>query len=105
MADEDHSSKGMKPDFFFRKDALSMVIGDLHGPGLYVRLDSEPPDSVRLHIQFSDNCVRSGKTLLRAWPEFRQRVQDSGIVKRMVFESTTKNLIGFCSRCFGFRNV
>lgn len=99
--DEDH--KGMEAEFFFREDALAMVIGDVRGPGLYVRLDSEPPDSVRLHIQFGPSLVKSGKTLLRAWPEFKARVEAAG-VKRMVFESKSRHLIGFCSRCFGFKS-
>ncbi len=102
LADEDH--KGMDPDFFFRQDALAMVIGDLSGPGLYVRLDSEPPDSVRLHIQFGENRVKSAKTLLKAWGEFRTRILAAG-VRRIVFESHSYALIGFCCRCFGFRQV
>lgn len=104
MADAEHHEKGMTPDFFFKEDSLAMVIGDLQGPGLYIRLDSEPPDSVRLHIQFSENAVKSGKTLLRAWPQFKERVQGAG-VKRMVFETVNPSLSGFCIRCFGFKRV
>lgn len=102
--DPEHSAKGMTPDFFFKDDTLPMVIGDLCGPGLYVRLDSEPPDSVRLHVQFGPDKVRSGKSLLRAWPTFRAHVEASG-VKRMVFESLSPQLVGFCRRCFGFTSV
>src|SRR5258708_27763139 len=79
LADPEHSQLGMEAEFFFRKDAISMVIGDVQGPGLYVRLDSEPPDSVRLHIQFGPSLVKSGKTLLRAWPEFKARVEAAGV--------------------------
>jgi hypothetical protein len=104
LADSEHHEKGMTPDFFFSEKSLAMVIGDLRGPGLYIRLDSEPPESVRLHIQFSDNYVRSGKTLLRAWPTFKARVEAAG-VKRMVFESVSPRLAGFCKRCFGFARV
>lgn len=100
--DPDHS--GMDAEFFYREDSLAMVVGDVSGPGLYIRLDSEPPESVRLHIQFSDNTVRSGKTMLRAWPEFKSRIESAGL-KRMVFESRSPRLIGFCSRCFGFSRV
>jgi hypothetical protein len=101
LSDSEHSEKGMTPEFFFQEHTIGMVIGDLSGPGLYIRMDSEPPSSVRLHIQFSDNEVRSGKTLLKAWPEFRTRVAAAG-VKRIVFESVSPRLIGFCKRCFGF---
>lgn len=103
LTDPEHHALGMEPEFFFREDALSMVIGDVQGPGLYVRIDSEPPDSVRLHIQFGPSLVKSGKTLLRAWPEFKARVEAAG-VKRMIFESKSRHLIGFCSRCFGFKS-
>ena len=104
MADPDHREKGMSPEFFFKEHTFAMVIGDLRGPGLYVRLDSEPPDSVRLHIQFSENAVKSGKTLLKAWPQFKERIQASG-VHRIVFESHSDSLTGFCKRCFGFKQI
>jgi hypothetical protein len=104
MNDEEHKEKGMSAEFFFSDHALAMVIGDLYGPGLYVRLDSEPPDSVRLHIQFGPSFVRSGKTLLRAWPEFKDRVIKAGI-RRMVFESKSPSLVGFCRSCFEFSRV
>ena len=100
--DPDH--QGMKPDFFFNKGSMSLVLEDVFGPGLFVRIDPEPPSSVRLHIQFSPSEVRSGKTLLRGWPEFSKRIWGSGI-SRMVFESRTSHLIGFCRRCFGFQRV
>jgi len=91
----------MTPDFFFQPGSLSLAIGE--PVGLYVRVDPEPPQSVRLHIQFGRNESRSGKTLLRAWPEFKQRIVEAG-VRRMVFESASPRLIGFCKRCFGFQH-
>jgi hypothetical protein len=103
-ADPEHSAKGMTPDFFFNPTSISMAIGDYSGPGIFVRVDPEAPSSVRLHIQFSDNEVRSGKAMLRGWPTFSQGIWNSG-VKRMVFESKSPLLIGFCKRCFGFSKV
>lgn len=103
-SDPEHSAKGMGPEFFFQDCQLSLVLGDDQGPGIYVRVDPEAPDSVRIHIQFSPNEVRSAKTLLRAWPEFSQRIWDSG-VKRMVFESKSQLLAAFCKRAFHFRRV
>lgn len=105
MADPEHHEKGVTPDFFFSPDAVQMVIGDMYGPGLFVRIDSEPPDSVRLHIQFSTDQVKSAKSMLRAWPTFAERIAATKIVKRIVFESVTPRLIGFCCRAFGFRRV
>ena len=105
LADDEHREKGLTPDFFFSPGAMQMVIGDLHGPGLFVRIDSEPPDSVRLHIQFSTDQVRSAKSMLRAWPTFKARIAGTGLVHRIVFESASKSLIGFCCRAFGFRRV
>lgn len=95
---------GMKPEFFFDSEKLSLVLGDDQGPGLYVRCDPESPDAVRLHIQFSPNELKSAKTMLRAWPEFSARIWESG-VKRMVFESRSKLLIAFCRRTFGFKRI
>lgn len=95
----------MKPDFFFSNAGLSMVLGDVQGPGLYVRLDSEPPESVRLHIQYGPNFIRSGKTMLRGWAQFKERVTAAAGVNRMVFKSKSLQLVGFCQRCFGFTRV
>lgn len=103
-SDPEHSAKGMQPDFFFATDRLSLVLGDDEGPGIYVRVDPEAPESVRIHIQFSPNEVRSAKTLLRAWPEFSRRIWESG-VKRMVFESKSSLLTAFCKRAFHFEQV
>lgn len=100
-ADPDHSGKGMTSDFFFRAGSLSMAIGE--PVGLYVRLDPEPPESVRLHIQFGPNQKKSGMTLVKAWPEFLEHVRKAGM-KRMIFESVSPQLIGFCKRCFGFQH-
>lgn len=104
IADPDHSGIGMKPDFFFSGGSLSLVLADQHGPGLFIRVDPEAPESVRLHIQFSPNYVKSAKMLLRGWKEFAQGVWNSG-VKRMVFESQSLTLTGFCTRVFGFKRV
>lgn len=101
-ADPEHSEKGMQPEFFFRNGSLSLAIGE--PVGLYVRLDPEPPESVRLHIQFGPNQRKSGMTLVRAWPVFLERVKDSG-VKRMIYESASAQLIAFCKRCFGFQHI
>lgn len=102
--DQEHSELGMKPEFFFEADRISLVLGDDEGPGLFVRVDPEMPDSVRIHIQFGLNEVRSAKTLLRGWPEFCKMVWDSG-VKRMVFQSHSRLLIAFCCRAFQFTRV
>jgi hypothetical protein len=102
--DPEHSANKMTSDFFFVDTTMSLVIGDDRGPGIFVRVDPEAPDSVRLHIQFGNNEVRSMKMLLRAWVPFKQGVWNSG-VRRMVFESHSKLLIGFCKRVFGFERV
>lgn len=103
-ADPDHSGKNMTPEFFFSEEAMSLVLTDDRGPGLFVRVDPEAPGSVRLHIQFSPNEVKSAKMLLRGWPGFAQGVWNSGVT-RMVFASTSPVLIGFCKRVFGFVRV
>lgn len=102
--DPDHRFKGMCSDFFFTPGTMSFVIFDEDGPALFVRVDPEPPESARVHIQFSDNEVRSAKAMLRGWPEFMERVYGCGI-RRMVFESNSPKLINFCQRCFGFQRV
>lgn len=102
--DAEHSEKRMTPEFFFVDTALAMVIGDDRGPGLFIRVDPATPDSVRLHIQFSPNEVKSMKNLLRGWAPFAQGVWNAG-VKRMVFESKSKCLIGFCKGFFGFQHI
>lgn len=102
--DQDHLERGMTPAFFYEPDKLSLAIFDEQGPGIFVRVDPEPPNSARIHIQFSDSQVRSAKTLLRGWPDFCERVWESGVT-RMVFESHSPKLINFCQRTFGFRRV
>jgi hypothetical protein len=101
-ADPEHSAIGMKPDFFFVDTAMSLVVGDDRGPGIFMRVDPAAPNSVRLHIQFSPNEVRSAKAMLRGWEAFSQGVCNSGVT-RMIFESKNKVLVGFCRRVFGFR--
>lgn len=103
-ADDDHTERGVKPDFFFSDEAMSLVLADSQGPGLFIRIDPEAPESVRIHIQFSPNQVKSAKMLLRGWDGFAHGVWNSG-VKRMVFDSTSPLLIGFCTRMFGFNRV
>lgn len=103
-ADADHSERGMEPDFFFSNESMSLVLADKQGPGLFIRVDPEVPESVRIHIQFSPNYVKSAKMLLRGWDGFAQGVWNSG-VKRMVFESKSSALVGFCTRIFNFKRV
>ena len=105
LQDQEHAEKSMSPYFFFDQGAVSLVIeDDLGRPGLFVRVDPEPPSAVRLHIQFSPDPMLSAKTMLRAWPEFQERIWTTGI-NRMVFESISKKLIAFCSRAFHFERV
>ena len=92
----------MTSEFFFDEESYSLVLGD--PPGIFVRIDPEVPDAVRLHIQFSDNELRSAKTMLRAWPLFSEMIWKTGI-KKMKFDSKSPKLIGFCCRCFGFKKV
>src|SRR5262249_50542772 len=99
--DSDHRGK-ITPEFFFTDIHLAMVLGDKE-PGLFLRIDPEG-ESVRLHIQFSTDWRRSAKTMLRGWSEVRDRVGAAG-AKRIVFESTSGPLIGFCKRAFGFQQV
>lgn len=102
--DPEHREKRMSPDFFYEIGKQAVVLADSEGPGLFVRLDPEAPDSVRLHIQFSPNEVRSCKTMLRGWPDICQCIWNSGVT-RMVFESTSPRLIAFCCRVFDFKHV
>jgi hypothetical protein len=104
-ADPEHSAKGMTPDFFFTDTRLSLVLGGELGAGLFVRLDPEENGTIRLHIQFSPDHLTSAKTLLRGWPMFLDRIKASGKVSRLIFQSVSPMLIGFCKRCFGFSQV
>lgn len=104
-SDPEHSNKEMTSDFFFMENTKSLVLFDKDGPGIYVRIDPQAPDScVRLHIQFSPNETRSAKTLLKGWPTFMDRIRAAGI-DRIVFESVSPRLIGFCKRVFKFTPI
>lgn len=104
-ADPEHREKDMKPDFFLTEGGLKLVLGNNRAPGLFLRLDPEANGTVRLHIQFGPDKITSAKTMLRGWPPFMDRVKASGKVSRLIFQSTSGTLIGFCKRCFGFSQV
>jgi hypothetical protein len=103
-ADPEHSSKGMRPDFFFTNQAVSIAVLENGDPGLFMRIDPEAPTSVRVHMQFSPNSRLTAKVMLKGWPTVSQKIWQSGI-SRIVFESKSEPLIFFCQRAFGFKNI
>ena len=100
--DPDHPG-GYSSDVFYDPNALSMIIGDKE-PVFFLRLDPMAPDSVKVSVQFGPNRLKNGKVLLRMWPVLKERVKAAGI-KRMVYESESSYLVGFCNRCFGFTAI
>lgn len=102
-ADDDHRGK-MDSGFFFQPGTVSFAMGSWSNVGLFIRIDPMKDCTALLHIQFSPYPVISGKTMLGNWYQFIWGLERAG-VKRIMFESTSPSLIGFCKRCFHFAPV
>lgn len=101
--DPDHKDK-MDSEFFFKTGHMALAMGEHDNVGLFLRMDAVNVGVLRLHIQFGPDRLRSGKTLLRGWPAFRWGCEQAGI-RWLLFDSMSDSLVGFCKRCFGFREV
>lgn len=106
--DADHAAKKMSAEFFFPAgEKLSMCFEDKDGPVLFVRLDAEPPECIRMHVQFDCRpfmARRTIKMLTEGFPLVRQKCQTAK-AKRLVFESTSASLRAFCEKHLGFQPV
>lgn len=115
--DAEHKAKGMTADFFYpekeggillpKPERISVCYEDDQGPVFYLRIDVEPPVTVRLHVQFDNSPLMAYRTaIMLKWAirNLVDRYLKPTICQRIVFESITESLRSFCQKC-GFQPV
>jgi len=100
---QDPEHKNIGADFFARPVSLVIETTDSK-PLIYLRMEGEALATVRLHIQFGPNRKQSAMGLIHGWPIFMQKLGLTK-VRRLVFDSKSPALIGFCKRHFGFSGI
>jgi hypothetical protein len=108
--DLDHSAKGMTAEFFYppRPEHISLCYEDHEGPVFYVRLDVEPPATVRMHIQFDSAPAMGQRTIFTLRWGFKELINEylrGAGCERLVFDSINQSLREFCERIFHFKPV
>jgi len=97
-ADPDHKGK-TTPEFFQdHEKAECMLMCDVEGPLMCVKIER----CLRLHIQFDvEGRFRTARAMKESFNFFIEKAKIAGY-NQVIFESSCKPLIAFCTKHFGF---